>query len=70
MPSIQNRPSTKLVGDRHHCSSAATHFAASHPTHVHSDPNLPRLTFFFPLLRSVLPNPVKRKGDFLHELRS
>jgi hypothetical protein len=47
------------VGDRHHCSSAATHFAASRPTHVHCDPNLPRLTFFFSLLRSVLPNPAK-----------
>jgi len=67
MPSIQNRPSTKLVGDRHHCScsSAATHFAASHPTHVHSDRNLPQLTFFFSLLRSVLPHPAKRQGGFL-----
>ncbi len=65
MPSIQNQPSTELVGDRHHCSSAATHFAASRPTHFHCDPNLPRLTFFFSLLRSVLPNPAKRQRGFL-----
>jgi len=70
MPSIQNRPSTKLVGDRHHCSSAATQFAASHPTHVHCDPNLPRLTFFFLFFVLFFLIQLRGNGDFLHGVRS